>query len=210
MRFLISLLLGTTLTSASAAGSTQWLAEPGIESRLHAGEVVIRADFDEAGKRARVRAAILIAASAESVWAVLTDCAHAAQFVPGLKRCRCVGQVHWDGCTLVARDIKYAWYMPVIHDVVRTTYAWPRRIDFELVSGDLRDEHGTWRLEPAPDRSATLLDYEIEAAPKTWWPNRVVERSMIENLRLAMQAVRTRLERPDQNGVRFTEREPAQ
>ena len=207
MRLLFAIIVGCALVPSGALAN-DWIDEPGLQARLRGGEVVLRVDVEEHGRSARARAAIWLASPAQAVWSVLTDCAHAAEFVPGLKRCRCIegGRSRWEGCTLLERDFKYSWLMPAVHDVVHVDYAWPRRIDIQRVSGDLKEERGTWRLEPDPDSAGTILEYEFEVTPGFWMPSRLLQHSLIDNLRQGMASVRTRLQDRPLEGSHLTTR----
>ncbi|MCF6275945.1 MAG: hypothetical protein L3J05_09305, partial [Robiginitomaculum sp.] len=56
---------------------------------LSDGEVFIHVNkvVDATGKSAQISSVILIKATPKAIWAVLTDCARAPTYVPGLKKC---------------------------------------------------------------------------------------------------------------------------
>jgi ribosome-associated toxin RatA of RatAB toxin-antitoxin module len=190
---MIGAVMGALLPVVTAAQSS-WLDDPGIQNRLSAGEVVVRVALEGNEVRGRIKAAIRINAQPEAIWNVMTDCERAPEFIPGLKRCRRI-QVAPNGTwELIEREIKYSWLMPTVHDVLRADYQRPRRIDFVRVSGDLKDEEGTWLLEDAPDASATIVEYELYVDPGFWIPRFLVQRSLATNLPAAMKALRTRVE----------------
>ncbi|MBV8911014.1 MAG: hypothetical protein JOZ89_09660, partial [Gammaproteobacteria bacterium] len=66
-----------------------WLAEPAVRERLAEGQVVVETtgSIDSDAPRGHVRAAVRIPAAPEAIWRVMTDCAQAPLYVPGLRRC---------------------------------------------------------------------------------------------------------------------------
>ncbi len=191
---MIGAVIGAFLLPVVTGAQSSWLDDPGVQSRLSAGEVVVRAALDGQEIRGRIVAAIRITARPEAIWNVMTDCERALEFIPGLKRCRRI-QAASDGTwELIEREVKYSWLMPTVRNVLRADYQRLRRIDFKRVSGDLNDEEGTWLLEAAPDGSATIVEYQWYVDPGFWMPRVLVQRSLVTNLRAAMKALRTRVE----------------
>src|SRR5689334_1524437 len=76
------------LPVATLGAPPSWVNDQTVQQELAAGEVPVRVLFDGDESRMRVHAAVRIHASPETVWAVLTDCDHAATFIPEVKRCR--------------------------------------------------------------------------------------------------------------------------
>ncbi|HYL02939.1 MAG TPA: SRPBCC family protein [Steroidobacteraceae bacterium] len=192
-----SLLLAAlaALAPAPAAAPGGWLAAPDVQQRLAAGEVVVQTaqDIDEAHPRGRLRAAVRIEAPAEAIWKVMTDCRQAPAYVPGLKRCRVINGAadgRWED---IEQEVRYSWFLPTVRYVFRAEYDPPYRIDFRRVSGDLKEEEGTWRLIEAPDRSATVVEYDMYIDPGFWIPQALVVRSLRRDLPAALTGLRTRV-----------------
>ena len=195
---LISLTLSRALL-ALPVGSAQasWVADPAVQRRLTEREVVVEASpaADPERPRGRVRAAVLIHARPEAIWAVMTDCRETLRFVPGLKRCRRVDGApdgRWDD---IEQEIRYSWYLPTVRYVFRADYDPPRRIDFHRISGDLKEEEGTWVLQPTADGAATVVEYEMYLDPGFWVPQALVNRSLRKDLPAALVGLRERVER---------------
>jgi uncharacterized protein YndB with AHSA1/START domain len=184
------------LTPLAAPSETAWTADPDVQRRLAGGEVVVQtataADPDH--PRGSVLAAVLIRARPEAVWAVMTDCRQALEFVPGLRRCRRVDSApdgHWED---IEQEIRYAWYLPAVRYVLRADYDRPHRIDFHRISGDLKREEGAWVLTATPDGAATVVDYEMYLDPGFWIPQALVNRSLRKDLPAALLGLRERVE----------------
>jgi hypothetical protein len=184
-------LLGALLPLLASAQSA-WLEDPAIQGRLAAGEIVVHMGPD--GQH--VFAAVTIRASAEVIWKVITDCEGAPGFMPGMKSCRRLEAAPDGSWETIEREYKYSWLMPAAHDVVRTEYYKPQRIEFQRVSGDFRDQKGAWLLSASADGSATVLEYQFYVDLGFWLPHSLIQRSLRSDLPAAMRAVRTRAEGP--------------
>jgi len=191
--FMIIAALGALLI-ADARAKSPWLDAADIQQRLAAGQVVVRSALDGRARAAHVDAAVMVHTSPDAVWAVLKDCDHAPSFIPGLKRCQRLASAADGSWEVIAHDVKYSWFMPTIHSVFRADYQRPSRIDFRRVGGDLRDEQGSWLLEPLPDGSGTIVEYQVEINPGFWIPQAVVHRSLRKELPEALAALRIRVE----------------
>jgi Polyketide cyclase / dehydrase and lipid transport len=188
-----ALLLVLPIALASQPG---WVAEPGIQSRLAAGEVVVQAasEIDPTAPRGRARAAVRINASPQVIWSVMTDCQQAIVFVPGLKRCRRLDGApdgRWEN---IEHEVRYSWLLPTVRYVFRADYDRPRRIDFHRISGDLKAEEGTWLLTQTADGTGTVVQYDVYVDPGFWIPQFLVMRSLHQDLPAALSGLRDRVE----------------
>ncbi|HEV2285093.1 MAG TPA: SRPBCC family protein [Steroidobacteraceae bacterium] len=189
-------LTAAPLAAPAPAPGSGWVANPQVQRRLAAGEVVVEtaAEVDPEHPRGRARAAVLIHARPEAIWRVMTDCAQTLLIVPGLKRCRRVAGAadgRWED---IEQEIRYSWYLPSVVYVFRADYDRPRRIDFHRVSGDLKEEEGSWVLGPTADGSATLVEYEMYLEPGFWVPQFLVNRSLRRDLPAVLAGLRDRVE----------------
>lgn len=186
------------LTPLAALSQTAWTADPDVQRRLAIGEVVVQSatTADPEHPRGWVRAAVLIRARPEAVWAVMTDCRQTLEFVPGLRRCRRVDGAadgHWED---IEQEVRYAWFLPAVRYVLRADYDRPHRIDFHRISGDLKQEEGSWVLTATPDGAGTVVDYEMYLDPGFWIPRALVNRSLRKDLPAALAGLRERVEHP--------------
>lgn len=195
----IGAIFGTLLPIATWAQSA-WVQEPTVRQQLAAGQVAVRVALDSDGERGRVRAAVRIKAAPEVIWGVLTDCEHAASFIPGLRRCTRVDSAPDGAWDVLEQEVKYSWLMPAVTSVFRAEYKRPLRIDFRQISGDLKDEKGTWVLVETPRAVAatpgqtTIVEYELYVDPGFWVPQVLLRHSLRSELPAALSALRTRAE----------------
>lgn len=190
-------LAAALLIPLAAAAEIRWVADPGVQRRLADREIVVEAATatDPDRPRGRVRAAVLIRARPEAIWAVITDCREALRFVPGLKLCRRVDGAPDGRWVDVEQEIHYSWFLPTVDNVLRADCDRPRRIDFHRVSGDLKEEEGSWLLTPTPDGSATVVEYEMYLEPGFWIPQWLITRTLRKDLPAALAGLRERVER---------------
>jgi len=183
------------LVPLALAAQPDWLAAPAVQQRLADGEVVVLAAeaIDPAAPRGRVRAAVRIPASADSVWNVMTDCAQAPLYVPGLKRCRRIDAApdgRWED---IEHEVRYSWLLPAVRYVFRAQYERPHRMDFHRISGDLKAEEGTWILTQTPDGTATVVEYEVYLDPGFWIPRFLVARLLRKDVPAVLSGLRERV-----------------
>jgi uncharacterized protein YndB with AHSA1/START domain len=184
------------LQPLALSAQSRWVAEPTVQLRLAAGEVVVQAatQIDPAAPRGGVRAAVRVQASAEAVWRVLTDCTQAPLFVPGLQHCRRIDGApdgRWEDIEL---QVRYSWLLPELRYVSRAQYERPHRIDFHRISGDLKQEEGTWFLTQTEDGSATVVEYEMYLDLGFWIPQFLVARSLRKDVPAVLSGLRNRVE----------------
>ena len=192
-------ILGMLLPGAAQA-QTAWARDPTVQQQLAARQVAVGVEFDDQS-RIHVRAAVRINASPESIWHVLTDCDHAASFIPGVKRCQRLKVAPDDSWVIVEQEAKYSWLMPAVKCVIRADYKRPGRIEFERIGGDLKKEEGVWMLEPvkagvsdAASGPVTTVEYELYVDPGFWIPRVLLRHSLRTELPEAFIALRTRVE----------------
>ncbi len=186
------------LAPLAGASEASWAADPQVQRRLTDGEVVVEAStaVDPEHPRGSVRAAVLIKARPEAIWAVMTDCRQLLLFVPELRGCRRVGgspDGRWED---FEQEVRYSWLLPTVRYVSRADYKRPHRIDFHRISGDLKEEDGTWLLTPTADGGATLVEYEMYLDPGFWIPQWLVNRSLRKDVPAALAGLREHVERP--------------
>jgi uncharacterized protein YndB with AHSA1/START domain len=186
------MILGLLLPVATQA-EADWVQDQTVQQQLAAGQVAVQMLFDGDQSRMQVRAAVKVNATPETIWRVLTDCEHAANFIPGVKRCRRVQSGPDDAWEIVEQEAKYSWWMPAVTTVIRAAYERPHRIDFKRISGDLKQEDGNWVLESGPD-GATIVEYELYVDPGFWIPRVLLRHSLRSELPAALTAVRARAE----------------
>jgi hypothetical protein len=192
----IGAVVGTLLPIATWSQG-DWLEDQSVQRQLADGQVAVQVAFDGDGSRVMVNAAVRIKATPEVIWRVLTDCDHAASFIPGVKRCRRVNSAPDGSWETIEQESKYSWLMPSVTTIVHADYKPLLRIDFNRVSGDLKDEQGTWLLEKephTPSDDAVTVEYELHVDPGFWVPRVLVRHSLRMELPAALAAMRARAE----------------
>ncbi len=182
------------LLSRTAWAQPEWFDAPEHRARLAAGDIIVTSDSPTDVPRGRIHAAVQIAAEPEAIWVVMTDCARAPSFVPNLKRCELLEAARDGTWEVLRHDVKYLWLWPRIHYVFRAEYRRPQRIDFRRVSGDLKEQEGSWILEPLPDGRHTIVGYEVYLDPGIWVPRSIVRRALARDLPALLSALRTRVQ----------------
>jgi uncharacterized protein YndB with AHSA1/START domain len=196
---LIALALACALLDpVGAAVPSEWTADPAVQRRLAEGEVMVQSAsaVDPDRPRGRVRAAVLIRARPEAIWAVMTDCRQTPLFVPGLRRCRRIDGApdgRWED---IEHEVRYSWFMPTVRYVFRAEYDRPHRIDFHRISGDLKEQEGTWLLTQTADGAATIVEYDLYLEPGFWVPQILINRTLRKDLPAILTGLRERAERP--------------
>lgn len=201
LRAKVHAVAGALLLPLAAWGSpASWLNDQTVQQELAAGQVAVRVAFEDDQARMQVHAAVRIHASPETVWGVLTDCDHAASFIPGVKRCRRLKSAPDGSWDIVEQEAKYSWLMPPITSVIRAEYKRPERIDFKRIGGDLKAEDGYWMLVDPPaspgdaSREDTTVEYELHVEPGFWIPRFLLRHSIRTELPAVLKAVRMRSE----------------
>jgi carbon monoxide dehydrogenase subunit G len=180
------------LQPSVAASPGEWIANPAIQQRLAAGDVVVAASIDPAHPRGRVRAAVRIKAPPEAIWSIVTDCRQAVAFVPGLRHCRRIDGAPDGSWQDVEHEVRYSWLLPSVRYVFRAVYERPNRIDFHRISGDLKQEEGTWLL--TADGAGTVVEYEVYLDPGFWIPQALVTRSLRRDIPAVLTGLRACVE----------------
>ncbi len=183
------------LLQPAEASQSAWVTDPTIEQRLAAGEVVVASSIDASHSRGRIRAAVRIDATPEAIFRIVTDCREALSFVPGLRHCRLVDAAPDGSWQDVEHDVRYSWLLPGVRYVFRASYDRPHRIDFHRISGDLKEEEGTWLLTRTTDGTATVVEYEVYLDPGFWIPRALVARSLRKDVPAVLSALRDCVER---------------
>ena len=190
---LISAVLALVLAlvePTTAVAQSAWVADPVIQQRLAAGEVVVATSaIDPAHPRGRVRAAVRIPATPEAIWKIVTNCHEALSFVPGLRHCRLVDGAADGSWQDVEHEMRYSWLLPTVRYVFRADYDRPHRIDFHRISGDLKEEEGTWLFTPTTD-GGTVVEYEVYVDPGFWIPQALVAHTLRRDTRTVLTSLR--------------------
>jgi carbon monoxide dehydrogenase subunit G len=121
-----------------------------------------------------IHASIDIEAPPAIVWAVITDCKRAPNYVPNMESCRVVEREPHDRWQ-VRETVHNVMLLPRIRSVSRVEFDKDRRMSFKKAGGDMRIAEGEWRLDPLEKGKATRLRYDAVLALNMSVPNFMVE-----------------------------------
>ncbi|NJN86214.1 MAG: cyclase [Leptolyngbyaceae cyanobacterium SL_7_1] len=162
---------------------------------MRLGEVEVTTARPE-GRHRQISANIQIPAAMETVWQVLTDYNHLAEFIPNLTQSRQISHPH-GGVRLeqvgAHSFLKFKFCARVVLDMVEQ---FPHRLTFQMVEGDFREFTGSWQLVPvgASEHPLTELRYTIQVLPPRTMPIGLIERCLQHNLAMNLTAIRQRVE----------------
>ena len=163
----------------ASAGTERYATEPAV--------AVVPAGTSDT---VEIRASIEIAAPRAKVWAIMTDCARAARFVPGLTSCRVLKRDpagRWD---IREHKISWMWFLPDVTSVFRSDYDPPRRLRFHRISGTLKRSDGEWRLQPIDGGSATRVSYDATLSADVPAPQFMVEAALKRDIATVLRQLR--------------------
>ena len=163
-----------------------------VQEELQAGRISV--DFgDDQRYRGHIRAAVLIEATVERVWAVLVDCEKAPEYVPNVLSCELIETLEQQNAQIFRQRVKPRWYLPGFEHEFRADYQPYTRIDVNRVSGPLGKLEGTWRLLPRAGGGLVLI-YSLDFEPGLPVPRLIVGRILGHDLPVILAAVRDRAE----------------
>lgn len=154
-------------------------------ARLRGGEVVVEETrLDDSGGSVRVK--VLVDAPAETVWRVISSCAHARRYLHGMEECEVL--VDKPSRALTHHVVDPGWMAPKMDYRFETRRQPYRRMDIELTEGNLRQMSGYWLLEPVD--SGLLLEHEVSIKPQAPVPRWLVRRKLKGDLPEMMACIR--------------------
>lgn len=161
-----------------AAGAPTLSPDETVSLRAGAAVVRVEPDRSEKGAAGAVFGAVEIEATPDRIWAVMTDCARAPQFVPHLESCEIL-DASADGRSDLRRHvIDYGFPLPKISIVFRSDYDAPHVIAFERAGGDLRIMEGVWRIEAGDRPGVARLFYDARLAIGLPVPRGLIRRNL--------------------------------
>ena len=163
-----------------------------VQEELQAGRILV--DFgDDQRYSGHIRAAVLIEATVERVWAILVDCEKAPEYVPNVLSCELIETLEQQNAQIFRQRVKPRWYLPGFEHEFRADYQPYTRIDVNRVSGPLGKLEGTWRLLPRAGGGLVLV-YSLDFEPGLPVPRLIVGRILGHDLPVILAAVRDRAE----------------
>ncbi|MDB5424381.1 MAG: polyketide cyclase [Phenylobacterium sp.] len=177
------------LTAPGPAGAFD--LPPRAEAMLEHGRPWVEVRPDADGHSGQVRGAIDIAASKETIWALMLDCDAALRMVANLKSCR-VLERDPQGRFDVREQVSRAMFLPSVRSTYRSDYDRPDRIRFHRIGGDMTVFEGEWRLTPRP--AGVRVTYEARASAPFAVPGWIARATLRHDVPAALMALRREAE----------------
>lgn len=161
-----------------------WIDEKLIQGR----EILI--DFgDDRRFRGRIRAAALVDANPEAIWAILSDCESAPEYLDNVQSCELVETLDGGQAQIFRQRAKLRWFTPSFEHEFRLDYEPYDRMRVTRVSGPFDRLDGIWWLVPeSPGRTRVVYRLDIEPGPLI--PTFMLSQPLRRDVFNAMHAVR--------------------
>ena len=155
------------------------------------------------GENGQYTSRVLISASIDAVWAVLTDYTNTPKFMPHVVSSKVI-TTNGNQKVVEQVDARQVFFLSTrsrIRSAITETAK--TRIDFRAIDGDLKSLKGYWLLEPiAPYAGAKakqiLITQVIEVQPKAGTPSGIFYNIFKESLGEIMTAIKAETERRTQ------------
>lgn len=183
-------LIVSALCLHALARAADWTLSEVQRAALARGEILVEADVSRDRHQGDVRAAVRIEASADRIFAAMTDCTAALRFVPHLEQCIVLETAPDQSWQLIEHVVDFGWYLPATRYVFRADYEPGRSIRFHHVRGDLRENEGAWVLVPDPGATATIVTYWVRIVPRFSVPQWLIRSSLKRELPALLEALR--------------------
>jgi ribosome-associated toxin RatA of RatAB toxin-antitoxin module len=158
---------------------------------------VERIDGDDGGKVYQIASSGEVAASPATVWRILTDYNHMADYVPDLKSARVVSRTGDKVLLEQHGAARLLFFSKDIRIVVEVHEQSPNKIDVSLVDGDMKVYRCSWELDPLGATGGTRVLYKATIEPKFYVPGVVGTSLVRKDIARMMKAVLARLDRPE-------------
>ncbi|KAM7275546.1 hypothetical protein ACFE04_017412 [Oxalis oulophora] len=158
----------------------------------------------------RIKSKILIDATLDTVWSILTDYEKLSDFLPGLAISKLVekkdkfARLYQIGQQNLPFGVKFKAKGVVDcyeKDLETSPFKKKRDIEFKMIEGDFQTFEGKWSIEQCNkrcdenDSSAdrdfqTTLSYLVDVKPKMWLPVRLVEGRLTNEIKTNLSCIR--------------------
>ncbi|MEI6428870.1 MAG: SRPBCC family protein [Pseudanabaena sp. ELA607] len=167
---------------------------PAQRAALRQGEVVVT------GQNGRYVARVLVTASAQQVWNLLTDYGNLPKFIPNLSTSKVISQ-QGNQKVVEQEDRRQIFLVSVVSKVrLAIKEIAPKKIEFKLISGDLQKMEGSWQIEPVIDNpkkapTQVLITHTVFVQPRNGTPADSFYEVFKESLSDTMTAVQQEVKR---------------
>lgn len=136
---------------------------------------------------------IIVKASLEKVWGVLTDYKHAPQIFPLLKKCELLEN---HGSTKISKHEIAPSGLPETYEyILEVRETAPTAMEWHRLSGDFKDVDGSWKLEPINSGKETLVTYASHVTGGFFMPQILIRHQAHIDMPSTMLALKTHTER---------------
>ena len=197
MLFLMVCIVPLCLLSVRAAAQSGQALQP-LQSVPPAGtngiEITVQRALDSGGEVYTVQASmVVVAATPQRSWQVMTDYDHLASFVPGFTASHLVTRVGNQGVLALEGFVRFLFIKQSINlllDVHEEPYT---KVDLTLLQGNMREYEAHWQLIPI-DTLHTRILYHAKLAPTFFVPPLIGVTMMKSDLHKMLDAVCLRIE----------------
>jgi uncharacterized membrane protein len=140
-------------------------------------------------------AQIMINASADRIYKILTDYQNAGMLFPGLKSCQILENRGSTKC--VAYKVSPSNSLGTYQYQLEITETRNRLIEWHRVKGDLRAIDGSWKLEPASHKDRTVVTYSSSIQVGFFMPQALVNRQIRSGMADILYALKAKAEGTD-------------
>jgi ribosome-associated toxin RatA of RatAB toxin-antitoxin module len=147
------------------------------------------------GKAYQIASSGTVAAAPATVWRILTDYNHMADYVPDLKSAKVISRI---GDKVIIDQLGAARFFFLsrdIHLIVQVVEQAPSKLEVSLVDGDMKVYRCSWELRQAGGGTKVLYNATIE--PKFYVPGMVGASMVRKDIGRMMAAVLARLDRDE-------------
>lgn len=147
----------------------------------------------------RITASVVVDASPQRVWDVLTDYERLSEFIPNLVCSEKIPCPYPGRIWLLQRGLQRMMYWNIEAHVVLDLREFSElesgsELHFFMVDGDFKRYDGKWYLRTGPRPQTTLLHYEVNVVPKIIFPAAFVENVIKADLPKNLCAIAKRAE----------------
>ncbi|CAA0839420.1 Polyketide cyclase / dehydrase and lipid transport protein [Striga hermonthica] len=180
-----------------------------LVSDSESGDDCIEIEIEKIGKNSRrIRSTVVIQASLQAVWDLLTDYERLSDFIPGLAVSKLLDKrgnfvrLYQIGEQNLAFGLKFNAKGTIDcfeKDLETLPSGQKRDIEFKMVEGDFQLFEGVWSIEQNDSGLETTLVYIVNVKPKVWLPVRLVEGRLSKEIRSNLSCIRVEAEKAFRN-----------
>jgi len=174
-----------SLATASAADATTATENDSIE-------ILVQRNVVDGNEVFNVQSSMIVAATAETSWQVMTDYDHLATFVPGFTSSHLVSRNGNEAVLAQEGYVQFFFIKQALNLLLSVHEQAYVSVDLNLITGNMRQYEAHWQLIPA-DQTHTKILYNATLAPTFFVPPLIGVSLMKGDLRKMLSAVAIRI-----------------